>query len=74
MIAFIPTIDDMLAHADRVTRNNRIYPRDVVLKSASSYYTTQLNSLLEKGGHGGAVEFVLREMNKVDEIKAREAV
>lgn len=74
MIEFIPTIDDMLAHADRVTRNNRIYPRAVVLKSAASYYTTQLNSMLDKGGPGGAVEFVLREMNKVDEIKAREAV
>lgn len=74
MIAFIPTIDDLLAHADRVTCNNRIYPRAVVLKSAASYYTTQLNSMLDKGGPGGAVEFVLREMNKVDEIKAREAV
>lgn len=74
MIEFIPTIDDMLAHADRVTRNNRIYPRAVVLKSAASYYTTQLNSMLDKGGPGGAVEFVLREMNKVDEIKDREAV
>lgn len=74
MIEFIPTIDDLLAHADRVTRNNRIYPRAVVLKSAASYYTTQLNSMLDKGGPGGAVEFVLREMNKVDEIKAREAV
>lgn len=74
MIEFIPTIDDLLAHADCVTRNNKIYPRAVVLKSASSYYTTQLNSLLDNGGPGGAVEFVLREMNKVDEIKAREAV
>lgn len=44
------------------------------VESAASYYTTQLNSLLEKGGPGGAVEFVLREMNKVDEIKARESV
>ena len=74
MIEFIPTIDDLLAYADRVTCNNRIYPRAVVLKSAASYYTTQLNSMLDKGGPGGAVEFVLREMNKVDEIKAREAV
>lgn len=70
----IPTIDYLLSHADRVTVNHRIYPRDVVLKSAASYYTTQLNSLLDKGGPGGAVEFVLREMNKVDEIKARETV
>lgn len=70
----IPTIDYLLAHADCVTRNNRIYPRDVVLKSAASYYTAVLNRLLDKGGLGGAVEFVLREMNKVDEIKAREAV
>lgn len=70
----IPTIDYLLAHADCVTRNNRIYPRDVVLKSAASYYTVVLNRLLDKGGLGGAVEFVLREMNKVDEIKAREAV
>jgi len=74
MIEFIPTIDYMLSQADCVTRNNRIYPRAVVLKSAASYYTTQLNYLLDKGGPGGAVEFVLREMNKVDEIKAREAV
>lgn len=74
MMEIIPTIDYLLAHADCVTRNNRIYPRVVVLKSAASYYTAQLNSLLEKGGPGGAVEFVLREMNKVDEIKARETV
>lgn len=74
MMEFIPTIDYLLADADRVTRNNRIYPRAVVLKAASSYYITQLNSLLDKGGPGGAVEFVLREMNKVDEIKSREAV
>lgn len=74
MMEIIPTIDYLLAYADCVTRNNRIYPRAVVLKSAVSYYTTQLNSLLEKGGPGGAVEFVLREMNKVDEIKARETV
>lgn len=74
MMEIIPTIDYLLAHADRVTRNNRIYPRSVVLKSAASYYTTQLNSLLDNGGPGGAVEFVLREMNKVDEIKSREAV
>lgn len=70
----IPTIDYLLAHADCVTRNNRIYPRDVVLKSAASYYTAVLNRLLDKGGIGGAVEFVLRQMNKVDEIKARETV
>lgn len=70
----IPTIDYLLAHADCVTRNNRIYPRAVILKSAASYYTAVLNRLLDKGGLGGAVEFVLREMNKVDEIKAREAV
>ena len=74
MMEIIPTIDDLLAQADCVTRNNRIYPRDVVRKSATSYYTKLLNSLLDKGGHGGAVEFVLREMNKVDEIRAREAV
>jgi len=74
MMEFIPTVDYLLAQADCVTRNNRIYPRVVVLKSAASYYTTQLNSLLDNGGPGGAVEFVLREMNKVDEIKAREAV
>lgn len=74
MMEIIPTIDYLLAHSDCVTRNNRIYPRDVVLKSATSYYTRQLNSLLAKGGPGGAVEFCLREMNKVDEIKAREAV
>lgn len=70
----IPTIDYLLAHADCVTKNNRIYPRDVVLKSAASYYTTVLNRLLDKGGLGGAVEFVLRQMNKVDEIKAKETV
>lgn len=70
----IPTIDYLLAHADCVTQNNRIYPRAVVLKSAVSYYTAVLNRLLDKGGIGGAVEFVLREMNKVDEIKARESV
>lgn len=74
MMEIIPTVDYLLAHADCVTRNNKIYPRDVVLKSAASYYTTQLNSLLDNGGPGGAVEFVLREMSKVDEIKAREAV
>lgn len=74
MIDIIPTIDYLLAHADVPTRNNRIYPRAVVLKSAASYYITQLNALLDKGGPGGAVEFVLREMNKVDEIKSREAV
>ena len=70
----IPTIDYLLAHADCVTKNNRIYPRAVVLKSAASYYTTVLNRLLDKGGLGGAVEFVLRQMNKVDEIKAKETV
>lgn len=70
----IPTIDYLLSHADCVTPNNRIYPRAVVLKSAASYYTTVLNRLLDKGGIGGAVEFVLRQMNKVDEIKARETV
>ena len=74
MMEIIPTIDGLLALADGVTRNNRIYPRDVVLKSVTSYYTRQLNSLLDKGGPGCAVEFVLREMNKVDEIKARKAV
>ena len=74
MMKIIPTLDDLLAHADCVTRNNKIYPRDVVLKSAASYYKKQLNSLLDNGGPGGAVEFVLREMNKVDEIKARESV
>lgn len=70
----IPTLDYLLAHADVPTRNNRIYPRSVVLKSAASYYIETLNRLLAKGGQGGAVEFVLREMNKVDEIKSREAV
>lgn len=74
MMEIIPTIDYLLAHADCVTQNNRIYPRAVVLKSAASYYTSVLNRLLDKGGLGGAVEFVLRQMNKVDEIKARETV
>ena len=74
MMEIIPTIDYLLAQADCVTRNTRIYPRAVVLKAAASYYTNQLNSLLDNGGPGGAVEFVLSEMKKVDEIKARESV
>ena len=70
----IPTLEDLRAQAGCGTRNTRIYPRAVVLKAAASYYTKQLNSLLDNGGPGGAVEFVLSEMNKVDEIKARESV